>query len=159
MIIPFISNYFMIKVSCLTVSTDDEINITNNDSSFGEIKKYFEEAFDIKIQVGYVIEYINLCIDQYPLGFNIYQTDHIMNLFNKWFLYGKFLILIHQIDLVAAVPLTETALNHSESKYIRKFLHTLVRLQHIAIMTIIYICFTSCSIITQTDVPTAVRIS
>ena len=37
-------------VSYLTVSTDDVLNSTNNDTSFTELTIVFEEHFDMKVQ-------------------------------------------------------------------------------------------------------------
>ena len=48
------------NVYFFTVSTDDLINNTNNDSAFTETKKIFEEAFEIKIQEGSVIRYLKI---------------------------------------------------------------------------------------------------
>ena len=44
----------------------------------------------MKVQEGYVLKYINYRIFQSPLGFSFDQTDHIMELVNKWFPDGKF---------------------------------------------------------------------
>ena len=41
----------------LTVSTGDVINSTNNETAFPEIRRVFEEAFEIKVQAGYVLKY------------------------------------------------------------------------------------------------------
>ena len=69
-------------VSCITVSTDDVFSTTNNKTEFSEIRIVFEESFDIKFQEGYVLKCLNLLIWKSPLGFSVYQTDHIMELVN-----------------------------------------------------------------------------
>ena len=81
------------NVYFFTVSTDDLINNTNNDSAFTETKKIFEEAFEIKIQEGSVIRYLKIRIYLSPLGVSIYQTYNIMDLVNGWLLYGEFINL------------------------------------------------------------------
>ena len=48
--------------SCLTVSTDDVINTTNNDKSFPELTRVFKENFEIKVQKGTVLKYLNFRI-------------------------------------------------------------------------------------------------
>ena len=40
------------KVSYLTVSTDDVLTTTNNETAYPELTKVFEVHFDIKIQGG-----------------------------------------------------------------------------------------------------------
>ena len=44
----------------------------------------------MKVQEGSVIKHFNFWIFQYPPGFSIDQTDHIMELVNEWFQKGKF---------------------------------------------------------------------
>ena len=39
----------------------------------------------MKVQEGYVLRYLNYRIFQYPLGFSVDHTDHIMELVNEWF--------------------------------------------------------------------------
>ena len=65
-------------VSYLTVSTDDVINTTNNETSFTELTRVFKELFEMKVQEGSVIKYLNFRICQSPLGFSVYQNGHIM---------------------------------------------------------------------------------
>ena len=77
-------------VSYLTVSTDDVLNTTNNEKSFPEPTRVFKEHFDMKVQEGSVIKYLNFRIFQSPHGFTIDQTDHIMELLNEWFPTGNF---------------------------------------------------------------------
>ena len=55
----------------LTVSTDDVLNNTNNDTSFHEQTIFFKEHFEMKVQEGSVLKYLNFRIFQYPLGFSI----------------------------------------------------------------------------------------
>ena len=77
-------------VSYLTVSTDDVLNTTNNETAFTELTRVFKERFEVKLQEGSVLKYLNFLIFQSPLGFSIDQTDHIMELVNEWFPTGKF---------------------------------------------------------------------
>ena len=77
-------------VSYLTVSTDDVINTTNNENAFPELTRVFKENFEMKVQEGSVIKYLNFRIFQSPLGFSIDQTDHIMELVNECFPTEKF---------------------------------------------------------------------
>ena len=42
-------------VPYLTVSTDDVINTTNNDTKFPDLRRYFEELFEMKFQEGSVL--------------------------------------------------------------------------------------------------------
>ena len=50
----------------------------------------FEWDFEIKFQEVYILNYLNFCIFQSPLGFSIDQTDNITELMNAWFPTGKF---------------------------------------------------------------------
>ena len=77
-------------MSYLTVSTDDVLNTTNNENAFPELTRVFKEQFEIKVQEGSVLKYLNFRIFQSPLGFSIDQIDHIMELLNEWFPTGKF---------------------------------------------------------------------
>ena len=69
-------------VSYLTVSTDDVLNTTNNENAFPELKRVFKEDFEMKVQEGSVLKYLNFRIFQSPLGFSVDQTDHITELVN-----------------------------------------------------------------------------
>ena len=69
-------------MSYITVSTDDVINTTNNETSFTELRRVFEEDFEMKVQEGSVLKYLNLRISQSPLGFSVDHTDHITELVN-----------------------------------------------------------------------------
>ena len=82
-----VSHY--VKVSCLTVSNDYFLNTTNNYKSFPELRRDFIEHFEMKDQEVPVPKYLNLPIFQYPLGFSVDHTDHIMKLVNEWLLTGK----------------------------------------------------------------------
>ena len=77
-------------VSYLTISTDDVLNTTNNENEFSELTIFPKEHFEMKVQGGSVIKYLNFRIFQSPLGFSIDQTDHIMELVNEWFPTRKF---------------------------------------------------------------------
>ena len=48
------------KVSHLTVSTDDVLNATINETEFSEPTVFVEENFDMKFQEGYVLKYLYL---------------------------------------------------------------------------------------------------
>ena len=76
-------------VSYIIVSTDDVLKNTYNDKVLPELRRFFEEAFEMKFQEGSVLKYLNYLIFQYPLGFSIYQIDHIMELVNEWLPTGK----------------------------------------------------------------------
>ena len=52
------------------------------------------------------------------------------------------------------LPLTVNALHKTEIKYRVKFGHTIGRIQHISLMSIIYICYTAWHLSTQTVAPT-----
>ena len=54
-------------VSNLTVSTDDVLNTTNNENAFPELTRVFKEHFEMKVQEGYIIKYLNFRIFQSPL--------------------------------------------------------------------------------------------
>ena len=49
-----------VTVSYITVSTDDFINTTNNETEFPELRGFFEEHFKIKVQEGSVLKYLKL---------------------------------------------------------------------------------------------------
>ena len=65
-------------VSYLTVPTDDFLNTNNNENAFPEQTRLFKEHFEMKLQEGSVLKYLNFRIFQSPLDFSIDQTDHIM---------------------------------------------------------------------------------
>ena len=106
----------------------------------------------MKVQEGYVIKYINLLILQYPLGFSVDKTDYIIELVNEWFPTGKFrkfdtpfrIDSTYEKELMDALPLTENALHKAEMEYHGTFGHNIGRIQQISIISIIYICYTTC---------------
>ena len=67
------------------VSTYGVLNTTSNETAFPELNKVYKESFEIKIRELFVLEYLNLWIAQYLLGFSIDQTYHIMEWLNEWF--------------------------------------------------------------------------
>ena len=81
----YIKVLYDLTVSYLTVSTNDFLNTNNNEIAFPEPTRLFEERFEIKVQEGSVIKYLNLLTFQSLLGFSVDNTDHIMKQVNKWF--------------------------------------------------------------------------
>ena len=81
----YIKVFYDVTVYYLTVSTDDVINTTNNETSFPEITRVFEEHFQMKSQEVYVLKYLNLRIFQSPLGFSADKNDKTTELENEWF--------------------------------------------------------------------------
>ena len=77
-------------VSYPTVSTDDVLNTNNNENAFHELTRVFKEHFEMKVQEGSILKYLNFWICQSPLGFSSDQTDHIMELLNECFPTGNF---------------------------------------------------------------------
>ena len=67
-------------VSCLTVSNGDVLNDNNNETEFPKLRIFYEEVFEIKVQDISILKYMVFRISQYPPGFSIDQTDHIMEL-------------------------------------------------------------------------------
>ena len=71
-----------------------------------------------------------------------------MELVNEWFPTGKFrnadapfrTDYTYEKDIIATLPLTINDLHKSEMEYHGKFGHTIGRIQHIDIMSIIGIC-------------------
>ena len=130
-------------VSYIIVSTDDVLNTTNDENAFPELTRLFKEHFEMKVQEGLVLKYLNFRIFQSTLGFSIDQKDHIMELVNEWFPTGEFRNLhttfrtdsSYEKELLAALPLTRHALHKAEMEYHGKFGHTLGRIQHIALMS------------------------
>ena len=55
---------------------------------------------------------------------------------------------------MTAIPLTGNNLHKEEMEYHGKCGHTLGRIKHIALMSILDICYTACHIVTQTVAPT-----
>ena len=79
-----------VTVSYIIFSTDDVMNTTNNEIAFLEITIFFEEHFEIKFREGSVLKYLNFRVFPSPLGFSVYQTEHIMELVNEWLPTGKY---------------------------------------------------------------------
>ena len=77
-------------VSYLKFSTDDVLNTTNNENSFHKLTRVFKEHFEMKVQQGSILKYLNFCSCQSPLGFSIDQTYQIMKLVNECLPIGKF---------------------------------------------------------------------
>ena len=65
-----------------TVSNGDVIKTANNETSFTEPRRFFEEDFEMKVQEVSVPKYLNFRICQFNIGFIIYQTDKTMELVN-----------------------------------------------------------------------------
>ena len=80
----------MTNDTCVKSSIDDFLNTTNNETEFPEITRVFKENFEMKLQEGSVLKYLNFRIFQSPVSFSVYQTDNIMELVNEWFPTGKF---------------------------------------------------------------------
>ena len=80
-----------ITVLYLTFSNDDIINTTNNETEISELKRVFEEQFEMKCQEVSILKYLSLRIFQPPLGFSVDQTDHIIKLVNEFFPIRKFI--------------------------------------------------------------------
>ena len=77
-------------MSYLTVSVDDVLNTTNNETEFTELTRVFEKHFEMEFQEGSVLKYLNFQIFQSPISFSVDQTDHIMELVNECSSAGKF---------------------------------------------------------------------
>ena len=81
-----IDHYIYIKVfydgtvSYIKVSTDDVINTNNNETEFTGLTRVFEEQFEMKVQKGSVLKYLNPRIFQSPIGFSVDKTYHIMEI-------------------------------------------------------------------------------
>ena len=58
-------------VSYLTVSTDDVLNTTNNETAFPELTIVFKEHFDMKVQEVSVLKDINFRVFQSSIGFSV----------------------------------------------------------------------------------------
>ena len=148
-------------VSYLTVSTDDIVDTTNNETEFPELRRVFEEDFEIKFQEGSVLKYLNFIIYQSPLGFVSDNTDHIMELVNGWLPTGTFIkfdthfrkVYTYKKELMAALKSTGNALHKAEMECHGKFGHTLGKIQNISLMSRIDIFHISCCLATQTVAP------
>ena len=69
-------------MSYLTLSTDDVLKNTNNDTSFPKLTIVFKEHFKMQLQESYFLKCLNFRVCQSPVVFSINQTDHIMELVN-----------------------------------------------------------------------------
>ena len=79
----YIKLFSEIKVSYLTVSDYDVLNITNNGTGFPGITRVSEEDFEMKFQEGSILKHLIIRIFQSPIGFSVYSTDNIMELINR----------------------------------------------------------------------------
>ena len=59
----------------------------------------------------------------------------------------------YENELLAALPLTGHALQKLEMEYHGKFVHTLVSIQHISLMSRTNLCYATCCLATQTVAP------
>ena len=74
-------------------------------------------------QEGYVLKYLYFRIFRYPLDFSIDQTDHIIEVINKWFPTGKFRTVnapfykdsTYEKYFMSALPLVENSLRNTET--------------------------------------------
>ena len=145
----YIKVFYNVTVSYLTVSTNDVLNTTNNETSFFNPRIFFENYFGIKVEEVSILKYLNLRICQSPLGFSIYQTDHIMELVNEWFQNGKLKIFdthfriyyTYEKEIMAALILTVNSICKVEMEYHGKIGHTLGHIEHIGVMIIIGIFY------------------
>ena len=55
----YIKVLYDVTVSYIIVYTDDVLNTTNNETEFAELRIIFEEYFEIKVQEGSVLKYLN----------------------------------------------------------------------------------------------------
>ena len=78
----YIKLFTDVTVYYLTVSTDNFINTTNNETLFPELTRVFKEKFEMKLQKGSVLKYLHFRVCQSPLGFSVDNIDHIMELVN-----------------------------------------------------------------------------
>ena len=65
-------------VSYTTFSIYDVLNTTTDETEFPELRRFFEESFEGKVQEGYVLKYLNFLTCQCPIGFRDDYTDHII---------------------------------------------------------------------------------
>ena len=84
-----------------------------------------------------------------------------MELVNEWFQTGKFIKIdtpfwtdsSYENELLDALPLTGNDLHKTEMKYNGKIGHTLGRIQQIALMIKIDLCYATCHLDTQNVAP------
>ena len=85
-----------------------------------------------------------------------------MELVNEWLPNGKFrkadtpfsTDYTHEKDIMEELPLTVDNLRKAEMEYYGKFEHNFGKIQHISLMSIIYIFYTYCSLSTENMAPT-----
>ena len=149
-----VSSY--VTVSYLTFYTDDVINTNNNDTDFTELRRVFEEYFEMKVQEGSILKYLHFLISRSPLGIRVGHNDHITELVNEWLPTDFFRKVdatfrteyTYEKELLAALPLTGNSLHKAEMECHGKSGHTIGRLQHISIMSTIDIFYTACRLAT-----------
>ena len=147
-----------VTVSYLTVSTDDGLNNTNNETEFTELRRVFGEYFEIKFQEGSVLKYLHFWIFQSPLGLIINQTDNIMELVNEYSPTGNFMKVDTTFrsesklkkELMPAVPLSGNYRCKVEMECYVKFGPTLGWIQKIVIMSRIDSFYTASRLVTRT---------
>ena len=59
----YIKVFSEVTVSYLTVSTDDVLNNTNNETAFTDLRRVFEEYSEIKYQEGSVLKCLNFNLE------------------------------------------------------------------------------------------------
>ena len=111
-------------MSYLAVSIGDVLNTTNSETDFLR-KQILKEHFEIKVQEGSVLKYLNFRFFQSFLGFRVDHTDHIMELLTKWFPNGNLIKFdttfridyTYEKELMPSFPLTGNALHKVEMEY------------------------------------------
>ena len=73
------------ETAILAVSTDDILCATSNSDIFWLIHSVLKETFEITMQEGPVLSYLNLRIIQSELGISLDQTEHINDLVKEWY--------------------------------------------------------------------------
>ena len=66
----------------LTVSNDDVINTTTNQTVFPKLRRKYENYFEMKVQERCVLNYLIFRIFQSPLGFSIDHSDNTTEVVN-----------------------------------------------------------------------------
>ena len=75
------TNYILIVLS----NVDDCLVFSSNQSLSSKLEKILRTAYDITIQKGSRIKFLNFQIIQSEYGFSIDQIEHILNLVNYYF--------------------------------------------------------------------------
>ena len=60
------------------VSAYHVLNNTNNETSFNELRIFFEGAFYIKVKEVYVLKYLNFRVCQSPFDFSVGKAYQII---------------------------------------------------------------------------------